>query len=77
MAAHTLSVRLQLQTALFPNTGDQQIIERTVKFRLLECGIAQSDTLPGTHPGVYREAASAGIFSESIADDLANLWSEH
>ncbi len=33
--------------------------------------------LPGTHPGVYREAASAGIFSESTANDLADLWRDH
>lgn len=52
-------------------------IERTVEFRLLERGTTQSDALPGTHPGVYREAASAGIFSESVADDLADLWREH
>lgn len=52
-------------------------IERTVEFRLLERGTAQSDALPGTHPGVYREAASAGIFSESVANDLADLWREH
>jgi hypothetical protein len=52
-------------------------IERTVEFRLLERGTDQSDALPGTHPGVYREAASAGIFSESVADDLADLWREH
>ena len=52
-------------------------IERTVEFRLLERGTMQPDDLPGTHPGVYREAAAAGIFSESIAADLADLWRDH
>jgi hypothetical protein len=52
-------------------------IERTVEFRLLERGTMQPDDLPGTHPGVYREAAAAGIFSESIAVDLADLWRDH
>ncbi|WP_049971805.1 hypothetical protein [Haladaptatus cibarius] len=52
-------------------------IERTVEFRLLERGTAQSNSLPETHPGVYREAASAGIFSESVADNLADLWRDH
>jgi hypothetical protein len=33
--------------------------------------------LPSTHPGVYRGAAAVGIFSESAAADLADLWREH
>jgi hypothetical protein len=52
-------------------------IERTVEFRLLERSRTQPDDLPGTHPGVYREAAAAGIFAESIAEDLADLWRDH
>lgn len=52
-------------------------IERTVEFRLLERGTMQPDDLPGTHPGVYREAAATGIFAESMAEDLADLWREH
>jgi len=52
-------------------------IERTVEFRLLERGTMQPDDLPGSHPGVYREAASAGIFAESLAENLADLWRDH
>lgn len=52
-------------------------IERTVEFRLLERGTMQPDDLPGTHPGVYREAAVVGVFAESMAEDLADLWREH
>lgn len=52
-------------------------IERTVEFRLLERGTMQPDDLPGTHSGVYREAAAAGVFAESMADDLADLWGDH
>ncbi len=52
-------------------------IERTMEFRLLERGVMEPDDLPGTHPGVYREAAIAGIFAESMADDLADLWRDH
>lgn len=52
-------------------------IERTVEFHLLERGTMQSDALPGTHPGVYREAATVGLFSESTAEDLADLWRDH
>lgn len=52
-------------------------IERTVEFRLLERGTMEPADLPGTHLGVYREAASVGIFAESMADDLADLWREH
>lgn len=52
-------------------------IERTVEFRLLEQGTMEPDDLPGTHPGVYREAATAGIFAESLAADLADLWRDH
>jgi len=37
----------------------------------------QPDDLPGTHPGVYREAAAAGVFGESMAADLADLWRDH
>jgi hypothetical protein len=52
-------------------------IERTVEFRLLERGTMQPDDLPGTHPGVYREAAAAGVFGEPMAADLADLWRDH
>jgi hypothetical protein len=37
----------------------------------------QPDCLPGTHPGVYREAAAAGVFEEPIAANLADLWRDH
>lgn len=49
-------------------------IERTVEFRLLERGTMKPDDLPGTHPGVYREAAAVGVFGESMAANLADLW---
>lgn len=52
-------------------------IERTVEFQLLDRGTASPNDLPGTHPGVYREAAAVGIFSEPTATDLADLWREH
>lgn len=52
-------------------------IERTVEFRLLERGTMAPNDLPGTPPGVYREAAAAGIFAESVAEDLADLWRDH
>ena len=52
-------------------------IERTVEFRLLERGTMQPDDLPGSHPGIYREAAGAGVVAESTAADLADLWREH
>jgi len=52
-------------------------MERTVEFRLLERGTTKPNDLPGTHPGVYSEAAAVGIFSESIANDLADLWRDH
>lgn len=52
-------------------------IERTVEFRLLERGRAEPRDLPGTHAGVYREAAAAGMFSESVATALGDLWRDH
>lgn len=52
-------------------------IERTVEFRLLDRERMQPDALPGTHPGVYREAAAVGVFGESTAADLADLWRDH
>jgi hypothetical protein len=52
-------------------------IERTVEFRLLERGTMRPDDLPGSHPGMYREAASAGIFAEAVAENLADLWRDH
>lgn len=52
-------------------------IERTVEFRLLERGTTQPRDLPGTHAGVYRDAAAAGTFAESAAEDLADLWRDH
>ena len=48
-----------------------------MEFRLLERGTIQPDDLPGTHPGVYREATAVGVFDESIAADLADLWRDH
>ena len=52
-------------------------IERTVEFRLLEQRELEPDGLPGSHTGVYDEAASAGVFSEGIAADLTDLWRDH
>lgn len=52
-------------------------IERTIEFRLLERGRTKPRHLPGTHPGVYREAARIGILPESVSNDLADLWREH
>lgn len=52
-------------------------IERTIEFRMLERGTTDPESLPGTHRGVYREAATVGIVSESTAADLADLWAEH
>lgn len=52
-------------------------IERSVEFRLLERGQMEPSDLPGTHPGVYRAAAKAGVFGESTAEELADLWREH
>jgi hypothetical protein len=37
----------------------------------------QPDDLPGIHPGVYREAAAAGLLSEHVAEDIADLWRDH
>lgn len=48
-------------------------IERTVEFRLLEQGRTEPADLPGSYPGVYRAAAQAGIFAETVTDDLASL----
>nr|WP_233194345.1 hypothetical protein [Haloferax marisrubri] len=48
-------------------------IERVVEFKLLEGGIEPRD-LPGTHPGVYTEAARRGILSEHVAESLQDLW---
>lgn len=52
-------------------------IERSIEFRLLERGAAAPRDLPGTHTGTYREAAAVGLFSEDLAADLADLWSDH
>lgn len=51
-------------------------IERVVEFKLLESGVEPRD-LPGTHPGVYREAAQRGILSEQTAESLRDLWQNH
>lgn len=51
-------------------------IERVIEFRLLEGGIEPRD-LPGTHPGVYRQAARRGILSEEAATELRDLWRDH
>ncbi|WP_416841285.1 hypothetical protein [Haloferax sp. DFSO52] len=51
-------------------------IERVVEFKLLEGGVEPRD-LPGTHPGVYTEAARRGILSEYVATNLQDLWRNH
>jgi len=33
--------------------------------------------LPGSHPGVYREAGATGSFDEPMANDLVDLWRDH
>jgi hypothetical protein len=52
-------------------------IERTVEFRLLERGESDPRDLPGSHTGVYQEAARTGVFSAETADGLADLWRDH
>lgn len=52
-------------------------IERTVEFRLLEQRELDPRDLPGSHAGIYEDAASAGIFSEAVARDLIDLWQDH
>ena len=52
-------------------------MERTVEFRLLERGTMEPTDLPGTHPGVYREAGATGIVDESMANALADLRRDH
>lgn len=52
-------------------------MERPVEFRLLERGTMQPDNLPARHSGVYREAAAAGVFGESMARDVAGLRRTH
>ena len=51
-------------------------IERTIGFRLLDRGEMEPRDLPGTHTGIYREAATVGLFAKATADDLADLWTE-
>nr|WP_225316437.1 MULTISPECIES: hypothetical protein [Haloferax] len=51
-------------------------MERVIEFKLLEGGVEARD-LPGTHPGVYTEAARRGILSEHVADNLQDLWRNH
>lgn len=52
-------------------------IERTIDFRLLDRGIREPSDLPGTHTGTYHEAAANGMFDQAIADELADLWTDH
>lgn len=51
-------------------------VERVIEFKLLEGGVQPRD-LPGTHPGVYTEAATRGILSEHVAGELRDLWRNH
>ena len=52
-------------------------IERSIEFRILERGEMDPRDLPGSHTSIYQEAANIGLFSESTADDLSDLWREH
>ena len=52
-------------------------IERSIEFRLLDRGEVNPRNLPGSHMSIYRQAANIGIFSERVADNLADLWSNH
>lgn len=52
-------------------------IERSIEFRLIERGEMDPRNLPESHTSIYQEASAVGIFSERIADDLADLWSDH
>lgn len=52
-------------------------IERSIEFRIIERGAMDPQDLPGSHTSIYREAANLGLFSESAADELGELWREH
>lgn len=52
-------------------------IERSIEFRLIERGEMDPRNLPGSHTSIYREAATVGLFSETMADELAELWTDH
>lgn len=52
-------------------------IERSIEFRLLDRGEMDPRNLPGSHMSIYGEAADIGMFSERVANDLADLWSDH
>lgn len=52
-------------------------IERTLEFRLIDRGELDPRDLPGSHTSIYDESARVGVFSESTADDLADLWLDH
>lgn len=52
-------------------------IERTVQFRLIHDGAVESEQVISDHNRLYERGAETGLFDESFADRLADLWNHN
>lgn len=52
-------------------------IERTVQFRLLHDGAMQEDEVISSHTRLYQRGANVGLYDESLADRLADMWNQN
>lgn len=52
-------------------------IERTIQFRLVHDGALGPSEVISSHRRLYQYGAEAGLFDDTFADDLAELWNQN
>ncbi|PSP94372.1 hypothetical protein BRC91_06170 [Halobacteriales archaeon QS_4_62_28] len=52
-------------------------IERTIQFRLIHDGAMSGSEVISNHRRLYQRGAEIGLYSDSFAGDLAELWNQN
>jgi len=52
-------------------------IERTIQFRLIHDGAMSGSEVISSHRRLYQRGAEVGLYDDSFADDLAELWNQN
>lgn len=56
--------------------GSFAALERTVQFYVVDQGLAESDDMQ-SHEDTFEYGAQAGVFAQSMKDELIELWKNH
>ncbi|MUW15949.1 hypothetical protein GJ633_16110 [Halorubrum sp. CBA1125] len=52
-------------------------IERTIQFRLIHDGAMSGSEVVSSHRRLYQRGAEVGLYADSFADELAELWNQN